>query len=143
MDGSTHVRLTYRSEVKSANLKGSDPDGSKSHIRDSTDAAAAARKSDPPVLRAGLPTIAFGTGDRRGVRSFFPGDRRYPGCRGEEAGAPRIDAYPNARSRAAGSRTPPRGPSAVVAGIQAAVLVRSPRASLVLIRWRSGCWDPR
>jgi len=33
-------------------------------------------------------------------------------------------------------------PRAVVAGIQAAVLVRSPRASLVLIRSRSGCGDP-
>jgi len=90
----------------------------------------------------GCQRCAFGTGDRRGVRSFFPGDRRYPGCRGEEAGAPRIDSYPNARSRAAGSRTPLPVPRAVVAGIQAEVLVRSPRASLVLIRWRSGCGDP-
>src|SRR5580658_906975 len=118
MDGSTHVRLTYGSEVKSANLKGSDPDGSTSHIRDSTDAAAAARKSDPPVLRAGLPTIPFGFRNRRGIRSFFPGDRRYPGCRGEEAGAPRIDSYPNARSRPAGSRTPLPARRAVVAGNQ-------------------------
>jgi hypothetical protein len=56
MDGSTHVRLTYGSEVKSANLKGSDPDGSQSHIRDSTDAAAAARK----VIR-----LYFGLGCQR------------------------------------------------------------------------------
>jgi len=33
-------------------LKGGEPDGSKSHP---TDATATARKSDPPVLRAGLP----------------------------------------------------------------------------------------
>src|ERR1039457_2106983 len=53
-------------------LKGSDPDRSKSHIRDPTDAAATARKSDPPVLRAGLPTTPFGFRNRTGVRGFFP-----------------------------------------------------------------------
>ena len=58
-------------------------------------------ESDPPVLRAGLPTIPFGCGDRRGIRSFFPGDHRYPGYCGEEAGAARIDSYPIARSRPA------------------------------------------
>ena len=117
-------------------LKGSDPDRSKSHIRDPTDAAATARKSDPPVLRAGLPTTPFGFRNRTGVRGFFPGDRRYPGCGGEQAGAPRVDSYPNARSRPTGSRTPPPTRRAVVAGIRDEVLVWSPRASLVLIRSR-------
>jgi hypothetical protein len=45
-------------------------------------------------------------------------------------------SYPNARSRPTGSRTPSPTRRAGVAGIQAAVLVWSPRASLVLIRSR-------
>jgi hypothetical protein len=71
--------------------------------------------------------LYFGLG---GVPGFFPGDRRYPGRRGEEAGAPRVDPYANARSRPTGSRTPPAARRAFVAGIQAEVLVRSPRALL-------------
>src|ERR1017187_3297228 len=123
-------------------LKGSDPDRSKSHIRDPTDAAATARESDPPVLRAGLPTTPFGFRNRTGVRGFFPGDRRYPGCGGEQAGAPRVDSYPNARSRPTGSRTPPPTRRAVVAGIRDEVLVWSPLASLVLIRSRRARGQP-
>src|SRR5580700_2401986 len=73
--------------LSSGILKADDSDRSQAHLRDPPDAAATSRKSDPPVLRARLPTIPFGTGDRRGIRSFFPGDRRYPGYRGEEAGA--------------------------------------------------------
>jgi hypothetical protein len=97
-----------------------------------------AGKSDPPVLRAGLPTTPFGCGDRRGVRSLFPSVRRYPVCRAEKAGAARIDCYRNARSRPTGIRTPfPTWPAAV-AGIQAEALVRSPRAGLVPAG-RRGC----
>ena len=44
-------------------LKGSGPDGSKAHLRDPPDAAATPGKSDPPVLRAGLPTTPFGCRD--------------------------------------------------------------------------------
>jgi hypothetical protein len=95
------------------------------------------------VEKKALIVIAAQRGwDRRGVRGFFSGDRRYPGCRGEEAAAPRVDSYANARSRPTGSRTPPPTRRAVVAGIQAEVLVWSPRASLVLIRWRSGRGHP-
>src|ERR1039457_4868252 len=85
---------------------------------------------------AGLPTTPFGFGNSTGVRGFFPGDRRYPGCGGEKAGGHRVDSYPNARSRPTGSRIPPPNRRAVVAGIKEEVLVWLPRESLVLIRSR-------
>src|ERR1022692_1224175 len=85
---------------------------------------------------AGLPTTPFGFGNSTGVRGFFPGDRRYPGCGGEKAGAHRVDSYPNARSRPTRSRIPPQNGRAVVAGIKEEVLVWLPRESLVLIRSR-------
>jgi hypothetical protein len=67
---------------------------------------------------------------------FFPGDRRDTGCGGEQAGAPGVDSYPNARSRPTGSRAPRPTRRALVAGIQTEILVWSPRASLVSVRSR-------
>ena len=130
-------RSGWREAIQRVILKGGGPNGSKTHIRDPTEASPTARKSDPPVLRVGLPTPPFGLGNCTGVRGFFRSDRRYPGCGAEKAGGHGVDCYSNPRSCPMGSRTPTPTRRAAVAGIQEEVLVWSSRAWLVLIRSRS------